>query len=216
MKSNDYEIRSIDDWVFCQWNPRTSGPHPLLLLLHGFTGDEFSMSIFVNRLPENFLLVSPRGIFVSPLGGYSWEQNHPGDWSDAGNFIPSAEALFEFLSSDNFPTAKLDTIHLMGFSQGAALAYVMAVIRPSVVAKVAGISGFMPDRIDSLIENEPLQGKRIFVAHGKRDDLIPLEKAEQAVETLRRGGAVVNYCEEDVGHKLSASCFRGIESYFKS
>jgi hypothetical protein len=35
------------------------------------------------------------------------------------------------------------------------------------------------------------------------------------VALLEKAGATVTYCEEDVGHKLSAGCFRGLESYFR-
>jgi hypothetical protein len=31
---------------------------------------------------------------------------------------------------------------------------------------------------------------------------------------LELGGASVIYCEDDVGHKLSSSCFRGMETFF--
>jgi hypothetical protein len=31
---------------------------------------------------------------------------------------------------------------------------------------------------------------------------------------LERAGAQVTYCEEDVGHKLSAPCFNALKSFF--
>lgn len=52
--------------------PEGEGPHPVLLLLHGWTGDENVMWIFASRLPGNYLMISPRGLYKSPLGGYAW------------------------------------------------------------------------------------------------------------------------------------------------
>jgi phospholipase/carboxylesterase len=172
------------------------------------------MSIFTSRLPSDYLLISPRGIFPSRLGGFSWVEDKSNRWPAYEEFLESTEALFGMLVLSNFPDADLDVINLLGFSQGAALAYTMALDRPSKVGKIAGISGFMPDKTDELVSSKPLIGKDIFVAHGKRDEMVPIEKANEVITVLGKGGARVEYCEEDVGHKLSASCFRGIETYF--
>ena len=67
------EMRQLDGWVLRQRTPEGPGPHPLMLLLHGWTGDENAMWIFANRLPKNVLLVAPRGIYPTALGGYSWQ-----------------------------------------------------------------------------------------------------------------------------------------------
>jgi hypothetical protein len=38
--------------------PEDTGPHPVMALIHGWTGDEF-MWIFANRLPKDQLLIAP-------------------------------------------------------------------------------------------------------------------------------------------------------------
>jgi predicted esterase len=55
----------------------------------------------------------------------------------------------------------------------------------------------------------------VFVAHGTRDELVPIERGRHTVQTLEQAGAQVTYCEDDVGHKLSAACFRALEAFFK-
>jgi predicted esterase len=52
------------------------------------------------------------------------------------------------------------------------------------------------------------------MAHGTQDALVPVARARQARQILLEAGAQVTYCEDDVGHKLSASCFRGLETFF--
>jgi hypothetical protein len=47
------------------------------------------------------------------------------------------------------------------------------------------------------------------------DDLVPVNRARLTVELLEKAGARVIYCEENVGHKLSANCFRGMGEFFK-
>jgi predicted esterase len=79
---------------------------------------------------------------------------------------------------------------------------------------MAGLAGFLPKNAVLLINEKPLLNKRIFIAHGRLDERVPVEKAREAVEILTQAGAQLSYCEEDVGHKLSASCFRSMEFFF--
>ena len=68
--------------------------------------------------------------------------------------------------------------------------------------------------------NEPgrirrvLAGKHFFVAHGTQDNLVPVERARESIELLEQAGAQVTFCEAEVGHKVSADCLRGLESFF--
>ena len=106
--------------------------------------------------------------------------------------------------------------NFVGFSQGAALAYTFALLYPEGVSSLAGLSGFLPDGALTLAKGQPLKRKPIFLAHGTQDELVPVKRARQAVKLLEQAGAQVTYCEDDVGHKLSVSCFRGLESFFRS
>ncbi len=66
------------------------------------------------------------------------------------------------------------------------------------------------------MKEQPLAGKSCFMAHGTQDELVPVARARQARQTLLEAGAKVTYCEDDVGHKLSASCFRGMGKFFEN
>jgi len=47
------------------------------------------------------------------------------------------------------------------------------------------------------------------VAHGTQDQLVPIDRARTSIELLEQAGAQVTYCEDEVGHKLSANaCVR--------
>jgi phospholipase/carboxylesterase len=208
------EPREIDGWKIRQHFPPGDGPHPLTLLLHGWTGDETVMWVFASRLPKKSLLVAPRGLHPAPSGGYGWEEHEQHDWPWVDDFQPSIEALLGLLTHENFPQADLERIRLVGFSQRAALSYAFALTHPTRIAAVAGLAGFMPQGAEALARNRTLTGMPVFIAHGARDKIVPVERARHAVEILEAAGAQVTYCEEDVGHKLSANCFRGLETFF--
>jgi phospholipase/carboxylesterase len=213
---NDHIEESIEvaGWRFRQRVPPGAGPHPVVLMLHGWTGDENAMWIFASRLPSGALLLSPRALYDAPGGGYGWHSNKVNAWPWIDDFLPAVEALGNVLTIDNFPAADFSDLSLVGFSQGAALAYSYGLLYPYRVRRLAGLSGFMPDGAQALVRNRPLVDRCIFMAHGIQDELVPVERARSAVELLEMAGAQVTYCEDDVGHKLSRGCFRGLQSFF--
>jgi phospholipase/carboxylesterase len=91
----------------------------------------------------------------------------------------------------------------------------MAIDRPERIASVAGLSGFLPEGTSTWLSNERLKGLPIFIAHGTEDELVPVNKARLSVDQLEKAGADVTYCEDEVGHKLSAKCFRGLEAFYQ-
>jgi phospholipase/carboxylesterase len=172
------------------------------------------MEIFAGGLPSGHWLVAPRGIYASALGGYSWYRDQGKAWPWVDDFRPAMEALFELLNEENFPGAELEQIDLMGFSQGAALAYGLAFLYPQRVNKLAGLAGFMPEGCEALARNQPLMGKQVYIAHGTLDKLIPIEKGRYCVAVLEQAGGKVVYCEDEVGHKLSKGCFSKLRKFF--
>ena len=194
-------------------------------MLHGWTGDENAMWIFAHRLPSNYWLIAPRGLYPAPWGGYSWHPQKWGIWPTVNDLQPAVESLLNVLTPQYFPEIDFSLpqnrnvndrpIHLVGFSQGAALALTFALLYPLMVRAVAGLSGFLPEDAGEYIADKPLRDLPVMLAHGTRDELVPVQKARQAVGLLTQAGARVDYCEDDVGHKLSVICFRSLEVFFQ-
>jgi phospholipase/carboxylesterase len=212
--SDKTSVINIGDWIVRQRVPDEGGPFHLILLLHGWTGDENSMWIFASRLPSNYIILSPRGISDAPLGGFGWEGKGGAGWPTADNFQDAIGALFDLVASIQHPELSTDYFNVMGFSQGAALAYTILLQYPERINKLAGISGFLPDGLGEEIKDRKLLDKKIFVAHGRRDDMVSIDRARFVVKELKSAGSKVIYCEEDVGHKLSAGCFRAMDDYY--
>jgi phospholipase/carboxylesterase len=209
------QIFDLDGWVIQSRIPNGGGPHPVILMLHGWTGDEDAMWIFAPHLPKDCILLAPRGLYKTSLGGYGWHAYKPQVWPWVDDFRPAMDAILELLTIQHVPEANLEDIRLVGFSQGAALAYTFSLYYPWQVRSLAGLSGFLPDGAQALVRNRPLIDKKIFVAHGTQDELVHVGRARDAVKLLGEAGARVTYCEDDVGHKLSPSCFRGLKTFFE-
>jgi phospholipase/carboxylesterase len=211
---DETQMLAIGEWKLRIRKPEGKGPHPFLLLLHGWTGDENSMWVFATRLPKHYYLAAPRGIYRTSVSGYGWHPEIDREWPDLEDFNPVLDKLMGLLTAENFPDVDLSSFHAAGFSQGAALTYSLALLHPERISSFASLSGFMPENVEALVSEKPLEGKRAYITHGTRDELVPIKWARKAVELAEEAGAIVVYCEDDVGHKLSAQCFRGMEGFF--
>jgi phospholipase/carboxylesterase len=186
--------------------PEVSGPHPTAVMLHGRAGNEDVMWIFAKTIPADWLIVAPRAIESDPEGGYSWRLRQPDEWPTLVQFDEAVTAVTRFIHAlPDLYGADPAHIYLMGFSQGAATAYAVAMRHPGLVQGIAGLVGFIPTRCDSALEESPLVDLPIFMAVGKRDPLIPPERAAGCAQTLVMAGSNLEYHEYDTGHKLNAT-----------
>jgi phospholipase/carboxylesterase len=192
-----------------RFKPAQSGERLSVVLLHGFTGDERVLWVLEGALPPGSLLVAPRAPFPAAPGGFSWRRSAEPALPEVEDFGDGAKALRELL--DHLQAAReLDRSRLvvLGFSQGAALAFSAVCLGDLRPAALVALAGFLP-RGDA----SPLSGLPVFWAHGTQDELVPIARARQDAERLRTSGARVTLCESDVGHKLGADCLRGLRAW---
>ncbi len=213
----DLQDLTINDWTLKVRQPAGDGPHPIILLIHGWTGDERSMWVFAPRLPKNALLIAPRAPYPSKhpeIAGYSWVQERVDGFSRLEMFAPAVTAFATLLAElpAHFPRADFSSFGMAGFSQGSAFSVAYAVQNPDRVQRLAMLAGFLPE--DSQAALPALAGKPILVAHGTQDKTVPLARAHAARDQLTAAGAQVRYCESDTGHKLGANCAAELTEFF--
>jgi phospholipase/carboxylesterase len=101
----------------------------------------------------------------------------------------------------------------MGFSQGAAVTGVLLAIAPQRLGKVAMLSGFLPPETERYLNPNLLQGKAVFMEHGRSDQLVPFERAEAAALALEQAGLDVQFCAHEQGHKVDLACMQVLKQY---
>ncbi|HET9909488.1 MAG TPA: hypothetical protein VFQ23_22770 [Anaerolineales bacterium] len=188
----------------------------LLLLVHGLTGDENSMWVFARDLPANYWIIAPRAPHTVDPGGYSWRPSQLGnldtmrlDW-----LRQSAEALIGLVDTYSASVGiDASVFDVMGFSQGAALCNVLTFLYPQRVRKAGILAGFVPNGLEELVSQRPLEGKPFFVAHGTKDETVTVESARASIALLEKAGAHVTYCEDEVAHKVSMKCLRILKRF---
>ncbi len=171
-----------------------------IVLLHGLTGDETVMWAFLSALPRDRPVAAPRAPFASAGGGYSWVDGE-------------ARALEAFAAASRALAGLIKTLGsgrpiLVGFSQGAAMAFAATAMQVVEPVAVVALSGFLPRG-----NLTGLRGKPVFWAHGLRDDRVPVETARGDARRLGKAGALVEFCESNVGHKVGVECLRGLKAW---
>jgi len=166
-------------------------------------------------LPPEWLVVAPRAPLPHPDGGYDWRPRKRDQWPQLADFDDAVAAVIRFTTAlPQLYGADRGAIHLMGFSQGAATAFATAIAQRDLARGIASVVGFVPARCESLVSVRPLGGLPVFLAVGRRDPLIPLERSRACAATLRAVGAAVTYREYDVGHKLSTAGMKDLLAWW--
>lgn len=216
---NSTSLITFKDWTLRVRESTLASPR-LMLLIHGHTGDENVMWVFARNLSADYWMIAPRAPHASQRdeGGYSWrlDSEEADGHSNLEQLRDSAEALIRLVDDYSAASARVhvSTFDVMGFSQGAAMCCLLAFLYPERIRKVGLLAGFVPGGLEDRVSQRPLEGKPFFVAHGTKDETVPVERARHSVEVLEQAGANVTYCEGEVGHKVSAACLRALKDFF--
>jgi phospholipase/carboxylesterase len=195
--------------------PKTAGPHPTVLMIHGHLGTEDVMWIFRQTIPDDWLIVAPRGIVQEGNGRFSWHPRQQDEWPTLAAFETAVTTLIQFIHSlPNLYNADLNKIYLMGFSQGVATSLAIAIHDPELIKGIASLVGFMPREATVAIETARLTELPVFMAVGTKDERIPLSIARESGKTIRAAGAILEYREYETGHKLNVAGMRDLKQWW--
>ena len=192
-------------------------PSPVIIMLHGRSGSEDAMWIFSKVIPAGWIIVAPRGIKPDPDGGYAWHRRDRDEWPLLSMFDDAVASLTHFIGAlPELYSADPAQLYLMGFSQGAAAAYALAMGYPGLVKGIVGLVGFVPVNSSAAVETTAMKDLPIFMAVGVDDPYIPLDRTQSCAETLRKSGALLAYHEYPTGHRLNAKGMRDLEAWLKA
>jgi phospholipase/carboxylesterase len=112
----------------------------------------------------------------------------------------SVEALIARENARGVPAARLV---LAGFSQGGAIALQTGLRHPERLAGIMALSTYLPLASTLAAEASPAnRGVPIFMAHGRHDPLIPIERAMISRDALRKTGYDVEWHEYPMAHAV--------------
>ena len=179
--------------------PEREGPVPLILMLHGAGG--------TGRRAVRLL-----GPMAAKLGCAVLSPDSRGSTWDAltGGFGPDVRFLERALAE---AAGRCDVapgrVAAAGFSDGATYALALGRANGDRFSHVLAFSpGF-------LIPARRVGGPRIFVSHGRQDDVLPIATCSRVmVPRLQREGYEVRYREFDGGHEVPPTVMREGVGFF--
>lgn len=188
---------------------RQGTPSHLVVLLHGVGADADSFQdlahVLAKALPDADLLV-PDGFhpFDGGGAGRQWfsvrgvtEENRPARVREAGSEVSrwiDGELARRSLGGDR--------LIVLGFSQGAILAGWLAVHRAPRPAAAVMLSGRIADD-QPAAEGAPTLD--VFIGHGERDPVMPVDEAASSARFLEASGArVTTRIYPGLGHQVDA------------
>jgi predicted esterase len=194
------------------FEPGTDPAAPPLLLLHGTGGDESDLLPLGRRLSPGSALLSPRGS-VSEHGAPRFFARLA-----EGVFDP-AEVTRRTHELADFVTAAARQYHLeprqliaVGFSNGANIAATMLQLRPDVLGGAVLLRAMVV--LDQPAAAGSLTGRRVLLAHGTQDPIVPLSHPPRLAALLRAGGADVTLHATAAGHGLTAADLAAGQKFF--
>lgn len=192
-------------------------PVPVVVLVHGWAGNEAVMWLFARAVPEDVLVITPRAPVKLAEGKYVWfryrdRRLHP----NPDSLREGVDALTTFLQKipDVYPVDSRRIV-LVGFSQGAMMINSFVMARPKCTIGVASMGGFLSDTIKPNPNEYHLDGLPVFIAHGNRDDVVPIDLAHQTRTAYTKLGAEVTYHEYDIGHKMPVSGIKTLAEWME-
>ncbi|MDO5103241.1 MAG: dienelactone hydrolase family protein [Lautropia sp.] len=135
---------------------------------------------------------------------------------DEGGLRQSMAQINELIEREVERGIASDKIVLMGFSQGCAMTLMTGLRQPKKLAGLIGLSGYLPIAATTEAERNPAnQQTPIFLAHGKLDPVVPIDRAIASRELLQQLGYSVEWHEYPIPHSVSPEEIADIDVFLK-
>ena len=181
--------------------------YPMIVLLHGFGANMRDLAGLCSAIgPEGYVYIFPNGPLTVQLGpgmtGYAWTPPGEGSTSEDGE---RAQEMLEGLFVEVIDRYAVEPGQVLmgGFSQGGMMTYRLGLPKPDIFGGLAVLSSRIADTEELRPRLPASRDQSIFISHGTRDTIIPLEDARESKRFLESEGYRPQYTEYDMAHEIS-------------
>ena len=197
--------------------PTTGESDRLVVVLHGRGADETDLLPIAAELPPAHVvsLRAPDRL----MGGYTWYDLDMPDGDlhrsqpEPAGFRRSLDLVTEAIDRAR-EAPGVDTVGLLGFSQGAIMSTALLVESPAAYDWIVGLHGYLA--ASHAGRDERLDGRRVFLGAGRADEIIPESRVAAAADRLRELGATVTYETYAAGHGVARDELADVVSFVES
>lgn len=206
--------------VHCVYVPQQASlatPVPVVVMVHGWAGNEGSMWIFRRLIPSGVAIITPRAPINLDDQSAVWFRYADTAHHPAIDSVKTAVAtLADFLQELPYLyPIDPERLVLMGFSQGAMVCNALLLNHPQQVIGMASLAGSVPVGADG-DEGPAMPDFPVFIAHGQRDKAIPIEEGRKTRTIYTQRGAHVTYGEYNVSHKMNMSGMQDLKAWLET
>ncbi|MDO8999896.1 MAG: hypothetical protein Q7W45_09045 [Bacteroidota bacterium] len=201
---------------------KTDKAAPLLIMLHGYGSNEEDLFDIAKALDPRFMVISLRGPQALVDGGFCWyELERIQDKPFKYDYNKAKESRIKVLSfiSNACKTLALDSnnVFVMGFSQGAILAYDISLAAPKKIKGVLALSGKMMEESKNLKTDWKTAAKtKYFIAHGNSDNVIKISEADSVVSFFKsKKIKEVSFNNYEMPHSINGAELNDIKRWLK-
>ncbi|HEU4495033.1 MAG TPA: alpha/beta hydrolase [Rubrobacteraceae bacterium] len=171
-----------------------------LLLLHGTGGSEDDLVPLGKQLAPEAAILSPRGK-VSEYGAARFFRRLAEGVFDHEDLVFRTHELGEFIeaASDEYGF-DLGRLVAVGYSNGANIAGSLMLLHPGLLRAAVLFRAMVPFEPEEVPD---LSGMPVFLAAGRRDQMIAPQNTQRLVEILTEAGADLDVRWRDTGHGLT-------------
>ena len=205
-----------------------TGPHPTasIIVLHGLGADGNDFVPIAEELdlraigPVRFVFPHAPTMPVTINGGYvmrAWYDILGTDLArredEAG--LRRSQALVEgLIARERRRGVESMRIVLAGFSQGCAMTLLTGLRAAERLAGLVGLSGYLPLADKIAAERTPINSDLpIFLAHGRQDPVIPIDRAIASRDVLTALGHPVEWHEYAMPHSVCAEEIQDLQRW---
>ncbi len=188
---------------------KTAKP-PVLIMLHGYGSNEADLFNLAKQLDSRFITFSLRAPRTTKNGGFCWyELTFLNNGQFNYNYNEAMDSRTKILSfiSNACKTFQVDStqVYLIGFSQGAIMAYDIAITSPKKIKGVLALSGrMMAETKEQKTDWLQVAKVNFFIAHGDFNSVIKIDEAKKASNFLMQKNVTkVEYKNYPIQHSIN-------------
>ncbi len=186
-----------------------NGAAPCVFMVHGRAGNMDVMWAFKRCIPEGCTIIAPEAPIHDPIGGFSWWLVKP-DF-DKADAVEASRALLTFIDKSlSYYSLAPKKVIAIGFSQGGAVLSLALQRAPDRFNGVGLLASFA---IKDPMGFADVVRPSIFIGHGTKDEVVPIDKANRGADYLRENGCPVVVSTDEVGHKLGSNSMRALKDW---
>ncbi len=198
----------------------TPEAHPLLIVLHGRGSNAANSMQWASQLGNDWLVVTAQGPYKMAEDKYQW---YPLE-------LRGSERIYEYAAVQESKqhvvqlinslckkhSIQKDKIVLMGFSQGAFMASVLALEEPELFAAIGILSGGIPVEAKKGKSLDPKwKNLDLFISHGRQDAVLDYNAAQTDANFLAELDIKVTARWYDSGHTISGQNFQDLYGWLE-